>query len=37
MILGALDRTRWHRGKAAELLQLNYKTLQRKMKSHGIK
>jgi transcriptional regulator with PAS, ATPase and Fis domain len=34
---GALDRTRWHRGKAAELLQLNYKTLQRKMKSHGIK
>ena len=37
MILGALERTRWHRGKAAQLLQLNYKTLQRKMKSHGIK
>jgi transcriptional regulator with PAS, ATPase and Fis domain len=37
MILGALERTRWHRGKAAQLLQLNYKTLQRKMKAHGIK
>ena len=37
MILGALERTRWHRGKAARLLQLNYKTLQRKMKAHGIK
>ena len=36
MILGALERSRWHRGKAAELLQLNYKTLQRKIKSHGI-
>ena len=36
MILGALERSRWHRGKAADLLQLNYKTLQRKIKSHGI-
>ena len=36
IILGALERTHWHRGKAATLLQLNYKTLQRKMKSHGI-
>ena len=36
IILGALERTHWHRGKAAALLQLNYKTLQRKMKSHGI-
>jgi PAS domain S-box-containing protein len=37
MILGALAQTRWHRGKAAEILQLTYKTLQRKMKAHGIK
>jgi DNA-binding NtrC family response regulator len=37
LIVRALERTRWHRGKAAELLQLNYKTLQRKMKAHGIK
>ena len=37
MILGALESTRWHRGKAAAALQLTYKTLQRKMKAHGIK
>jgi len=37
MLIGALERCRWHRGKTAELLQLNYKTLQRKMKAHGIK
>jgi DNA-binding NtrC family response regulator len=37
MILEALEATRWHRGRAADLLQLNYKTLQRKMKAHGIK
>jgi transcriptional regulator with PAS, ATPase and Fis domain len=37
IILGALERTRWHRGKAAQLLQINYKTFQRKIKSHGIK
>ena len=37
MILAALERSHWHRGKTAELLQLNYKTLQRKMKAHGIK
>jgi DNA-binding NtrC family response regulator len=37
MILNALEQCRWHRGKTAALLQLNYKTLQRKMKAHGIK
>ncbi|MBC2711460.1 MAG: sigma 54-interacting transcriptional regulator [Desulfosarcina sp.] len=37
MILGALEAARWHRGRAAEALQLNYKTLQRKMKAHGVK
>ncbi len=37
MILSALERCHWHRGKTAALLQLNYKTLQRKMKAHGIK
>jgi DNA-binding NtrC family response regulator len=36
MILSALEASRWHRGRAAEALQLNYKTLQRKMKAHGI-
>ena len=36
MILNALERCHWHRGKTAALLQLNYKTLQRKMKAHGI-
>lgn len=33
----ALERACWHRGRAAKLLQLNYKTLQRKMKAYGIK
>jgi PAS domain S-box-containing protein len=37
MILAALERCRWHRGQTAALLQLNYKTLQRKMKAHRIK
>jgi PAS domain S-box-containing protein len=37
IILKALEAARWHRGRAAEALQLNYKTLQRKMKAHGIK
>ena len=37
MILQALETARWHRGRAAETLKLNYKTLQRKMKAHGIK
>jgi PAS domain S-box-containing protein len=37
MILQALEVSRWHRGHAAELLKLNYKTLQRKIKAHGIK
>lgn len=36
IILRALEQSHWHRGKAAKLLQLHYKTLQRKMKSHGI-
>jgi len=36
MILSALEASRWHRGRAAQALQLNYKTLQRKMKAHGI-
>lgn len=37
MILDALETARWHRGRAAAALQLNYKTLQRKIKAHGIK
>jgi PAS domain S-box-containing protein len=37
MLLNALEAARWHRGRAADALQLNYKTLQRKMKAHGIK
>lgn len=37
IIINALEAARWHRGRAAEALQLNYKTLQRKMKRHGIK
>lgn len=37
ILLRALEAARWHRGRAAEALQLNYKTLQRKMKAHGIK
>jgi transcriptional regulator with PAS, ATPase and Fis domain len=37
VILEVLERSRWHRGKAAKRLQLNYKTLQRKMKAHGLK
>ena len=36
MILNALDKCRWRRGRAAELLGLNLRTLQRKMKSLGI-
>ena len=36
LILDALERSRWHCGKATDLLQLNYKTLQRKMKAYGI-
>ncbi len=37
LIVAALERVHWHRGKAAEMLRLNYKTLQRKMKTHGIR
>jgi DNA-binding NtrC family response regulator len=37
MIIQALEISRWHRGRTAELLKLNYKTLQRKIKAHGIK
>jgi PAS domain S-box-containing protein len=36
LILKALEQTRWHRGRAAEALKLNYKTLQRKMSRYGI-
>lgn len=36
MILGALEKCRWHRGKAAAMLGLNLRTLQRKMKSLDI-
>jgi DNA-binding NtrC family response regulator len=37
MILQALEKSRWHRGKAALALGLNLRTLQRKMKSLGIR
>ncbi|MBQ1539613.1 MAG: AAA family ATPase, partial [Desulfovibrio sp.] len=37
MILQALEKSRWHRGKAAQALGLNLRTLQRKMKSLGIR
>jgi DNA-binding NtrC family response regulator len=37
IIIDALDAARWHRGKAAEALQITTKTLQRKIKSLGIK
>ena len=37
MIINALDAVHWHRARAAEALQLNYKTLQRRMKGLGIK
>jgi PAS domain S-box-containing protein len=36
LIIKMLDQTRWHRGRAAAALKLNYKTLQRKMKVYGI-
>jgi PAS domain S-box-containing protein len=36
LIHKVLEQNRWHRGKTAVALKLNYKTLQRKMKSHGI-
>jgi DNA-binding NtrC family response regulator len=36
LILKALEQARWHRGRAAAGLKLNYKTLQRKMKAYGI-
>jgi len=36
LILKALEQARWHRGRAAADLKLNYKTLQRKMKTYGI-
>jgi PAS domain S-box-containing protein len=36
IIVNVLNETRWHRGKAAEALQITTKTLQRKMKSLGI-
>ena len=36
MILKALERCRWHRGKAAEALGLNLRTLQRRIKKLGL-
>jgi len=36
LIRKVLDQNRWHRGKTAVALKLNYKTLQRKMKGFGI-
>jgi transcriptional regulator with PAS, ATPase and Fis domain len=36
LIHKVLEQNRWHRGKTAVALKLNYKTLQRKMKGHGI-
>ncbi|MGA9235477.1 MAG: sigma 54-interacting transcriptional regulator, partial [Desulfobacterales bacterium] len=37
IIVNELDAARWHRGRTAEMLQITTKTLQRKMKSLGIK
>jgi PAS domain S-box-containing protein len=37
VIQKVLEQNRWHRGKAASALKLNYKTLQRKISRHGIK
>ncbi|MFZ0240535.1 MAG: sigma 54-interacting transcriptional regulator [Desulfobacterales bacterium] len=37
IILSALDAARWHRGRTAAALQITTKTLQRKIKSLGIK
>ncbi|MFZ0132905.1 MAG: sigma 54-interacting transcriptional regulator [Desulfobacterales bacterium] len=37
IIITALDAARWHRGRTAEALHITTKTLQRKMKSLGIK
>jgi DNA-binding NtrC family response regulator len=37
IIVSALEAARWHRGMSAEALQITTKTLQRKMKSLGIK
>ena len=36
MIVKALERCRWHRGKAAEALGLNLRTLQRRIKTLGL-
>lgn len=36
MILKTLEKCRWHRGRCAEMLGLNLRTLQRKMKTLGI-
>jgi DNA-binding NtrC family response regulator len=37
IIVKVLNETRWHRGKAAAALEITTKTLQRKMKSLGIR
>ncbi len=36
LILHTLEKTHWHRGKAASILKLNRRTLHRKMETHGI-
>lgn len=37
LIVKALEKNKWHRGKTAAELGLTYKTLQRKMRRHGLK
>ena len=36
MIFRALEKCHWHRGRTADTLGLNLRTLQRKMKNLGI-
>jgi len=36
MILGLLEKYRWHRGDVAAILDVNYRTLLRKMKKYGL-
>ena len=35
-IITALDKVRWHRGKAAKILGISPKTLYRKIQSYGL-
>ena len=37
MIQDSLEKTDWHRGKAAELLRIPRRTLQRKMVKYGFR